>query len=75
MLQPWPAELRAKEVRGYLSRPGGNDGRGNGQAGHNACRQARDEETRRLSAKHRGLEGVHGPGEMNESGTVGERLD
>lgn len=27
----------------------GNDGGGNGQAGHNARRQARDEETRRLS--------------------------
>lgn len=72
MLQPWPAELRAKEVRGYLSGPGGNDG---GQAGRNARRQARDEETWRLSEKHSGGEGVHGPREMNESGTVGERLD
>lgn len=49
VLQPRPAELRAREVRGYLSRPGGNDGGGNGQAGGNARRQARDEKTQRLS--------------------------
>lgn len=75
VLQQQPVELRAREVQGYLSRPGVNDGRGNGQPGRKACRRARDEKTQRLSRKHRGLEGVQRQRETDESGMVGEQID
>ena len=75
VLQQQPVELRAREVQGYLSRPGRNDGRGNGQPGRKACGQARDEKTQRLSWKHWGLEGVQRQREKDESGIVGEQTD
>lgn len=57
--------------------PGGERRRGRWAGGsHDACRQGEvgRREMRRhgdCPKKHRGLEGVHGPGEMDEGGPVG----
>lgn len=72
-------------MQGYLSRPEGNDGGGSGrqarnamQAGGQAGERASGREMRRhrdCPKKHRGLEGVHGQGEMDERGAAGEPID
>lgn len=68
-------------MQGYLSRPEGNDGGGSGRRARNATQaggRAGRREMRRhrdCPKKHRGLEGVHRQGEMDERGAAGKPID